>query len=197
MLFEHFSTLFFNTIKLHTSPYTINKSSHQNSPPNTNYITSIKTIMSESTMSSAGAKSVMSEDMQNINESPEDISNQASGHKANLSNPSKHCCLLTHRGFSSASKACCRAPQYETLTRSHFQTPPKNPRRTAARSSRNSVERTLFTERRRTASNDLEATLKLEILCAVKLRSGRQMEATLHYQDALAMPCYPSTSRQI
>ena len=45
--------------------------------------------MSSSDYSSAGAKSNLSDAMQNINESPEDISNQARGHKANLSNPSE------------------------------------------------------------------------------------------------------------
>ncbi|KAK3370504.1 hypothetical protein B0H63DRAFT_487155 [Podospora didyma] len=38
-------------------------------------------------MDSAGAKSVMSNDMKEINEGKEEISNTISGHKANLSNP--------------------------------------------------------------------------------------------------------------
>ncbi|KAM0326589.1 hypothetical protein ACHAQA_006458 [Verticillium albo-atrum] len=38
-------------------------------------------------MSSAGAKSVISNDMQELNQGKEDISNQISGHKANISNP--------------------------------------------------------------------------------------------------------------
>ncbi|KAF2431644.1 hypothetical protein EJ08DRAFT_586682, partial [Tothia fuscella] len=45
--------------------------------------------ISHKTMNSAGAKSVLSDDMQNITEGKEDISNKVSGHKANLSNPSK------------------------------------------------------------------------------------------------------------
>lgn len=40
-------------------------------------------------MSSAGNKSVISEDMQELGKGPEDISNKISGHKANLSNPSE------------------------------------------------------------------------------------------------------------
>lgn len=39
-------------------------------------------------MDSAGSKSVVSNDMQELNRGKEDISNQVSGHKANLSNPS-------------------------------------------------------------------------------------------------------------
>ena len=42
----------------------------------------------EGSMSSAGAKSVMSDDMQNLTAGKEDISNAARGHKANISNPS-------------------------------------------------------------------------------------------------------------
>jgi len=38
-------------------------------------------------MNSAGAKSVMSEDMKDLTRGEEDISNQVQGHKANLSNP--------------------------------------------------------------------------------------------------------------
>ncbi|KAK0619178.1 Conidiation protein 6-domain-containing protein [Immersiella caudata] len=38
-------------------------------------------------MDSAGAKSVMSNDMKEINEGKEEISNVIRGHKANLSNP--------------------------------------------------------------------------------------------------------------
>lgn len=39
-------------------------------------------------MSAAGAKSVISNDMQELGQGKEDISNKISGHKANLSNPS-------------------------------------------------------------------------------------------------------------
>ena len=46
-------------------------------------------------MSSAGAKSVMSDDIQNITEGKEDISNRASGYKATLSNPSTSSPLLS------------------------------------------------------------------------------------------------------
>ncbi|EGY17061.1 hypothetical protein HYQ45_001361 [Verticillium longisporum] len=38
-------------------------------------------------MSAAGAKSVISNDMQELGQGKEDISNKISGHKANLSNP--------------------------------------------------------------------------------------------------------------
>ncbi|KAI1131211.1 hypothetical protein F5Y10DRAFT_262392 [Nemania abortiva] len=38
-------------------------------------------------MDSAGAKSAMSQDMQNITQGREDISHKVQGHKANLSNP--------------------------------------------------------------------------------------------------------------
>jgi Conidiation protein 6 len=40
-------------------------------------------------MDSAGAKSVMSNDMEELTSGREDISHQVQGHKANLSNPSK------------------------------------------------------------------------------------------------------------
>lgn len=40
-------------------------------------------------MASAGNKSVISDDMQELRQGQEDISNAISGHKANLSNPSK------------------------------------------------------------------------------------------------------------
>lgn len=39
-------------------------------------------------MDSQGAKSVISEDMQNLTQGKEDLSNQIRGHKANISNPS-------------------------------------------------------------------------------------------------------------
>ncbi|KAI9901115.1 hypothetical protein N3K66_002932 [Trichothecium roseum] len=38
-------------------------------------------------MESAGAKSTMSRDMQELTQGKEDVSNQIQGHKANLSNP--------------------------------------------------------------------------------------------------------------
>lgn len=38
---------------------------------------------------SAGAKSTMSRDMEELTQGKEDISKQVQGHKANLSNPSK------------------------------------------------------------------------------------------------------------
>ncbi|KAH6683495.1 hypothetical protein F5X68DRAFT_233553 [Plectosphaerella plurivora] len=38
-------------------------------------------------MDSQGAKSVISEDMQNLTQGKEDLSNQIRGHKANISNP--------------------------------------------------------------------------------------------------------------
>ncbi|KAH7376926.1 hypothetical protein B0T11DRAFT_324781 [Plectosphaerella cucumerina] len=38
-------------------------------------------------MDSQGAKSVISEDMQNLTHGKEDLSNQIRGHKANISNP--------------------------------------------------------------------------------------------------------------
>ena len=40
-------------------------------------------------MESAGAKSVLSNDMQELSQGKEYIVNQISGHKANLSNPSE------------------------------------------------------------------------------------------------------------
>jgi hypothetical protein len=43
---------------------------------------------SASTFSSAGAKSVMSNDMKELTEGKEEITNVIRGHKANLSNPS-------------------------------------------------------------------------------------------------------------
>ena len=48
-------------------------------------------------MDSAGAKSVMSNNMKEINEGKEEISNVIRGHKANLSNPSA---LFACRGSS-------------------------------------------------------------------------------------------------
>ena len=39
-------------------------------------------------MDSAGSKSVMSDDMQELSQGKENISNTIQGHKANLSNPS-------------------------------------------------------------------------------------------------------------
>ena len=39
-------------------------------------------------MNSAGARSVMSQDMKDLGAGPEDISKKVQGHKANLSNPS-------------------------------------------------------------------------------------------------------------
>lgn len=44
--------------------------------------------MSASNFTSAGAKSVMSNDMEELTEGKEEISNVIRGHKANLSNPS-------------------------------------------------------------------------------------------------------------
>ena len=41
-------------------------------------------------MDSAGAKSVMSNDMKELTEGKEEITNVIRGHKANLSNPSEH-----------------------------------------------------------------------------------------------------------
>ena len=41
-------------------------------------------------MDSAGAKSVMSNDMKEVTQGEEEISNVIRGHKANLSNPSEH-----------------------------------------------------------------------------------------------------------
>jgi hypothetical protein len=43
-------------------------------------------------MDSQGAKSVISEDMQNLTHGKEDLSNQIRGHKANISNPSASSC---------------------------------------------------------------------------------------------------------
>ena len=51
-------------------------------------ITSQPTTVPTSTMASAGNKSVISDDMQELNQGPEDISKTIQGHKANLSNPS-------------------------------------------------------------------------------------------------------------
>lgn len=47
-------------------------------------------------MSSAGSKSVISNDMQELGQGKEDISHQIQGHKANLSNPSKPLVQLHH-----------------------------------------------------------------------------------------------------
>ena len=44
-------------------------------------------------MDSAGAKSVMSNDMKELTEGKEEITNVIRGHKANLSNPSEHLCV--------------------------------------------------------------------------------------------------------
>lgn len=41
-------------------------------------------------MASAGSKSVISDDMQELTQGKETISNSIQGHKANLSNPSTH-----------------------------------------------------------------------------------------------------------
>jgi hypothetical protein len=41
-------------------------------------------------MDSAGNRSVISDDMQELNQGKEDISHQIQGHKANLSNPSMY-----------------------------------------------------------------------------------------------------------
>jgi hypothetical protein len=49
-------------------------------------------------MDSAGAKSVMSNDMKEITEGKEEISNVIRGYKANLSNPSKVFCPFVGRG---------------------------------------------------------------------------------------------------
>lgn len=46
----------------------------------------------ENTFTSEGAKSVISEDMQNLTRGEEDISHTVQGHRANLSNPSKFPC---------------------------------------------------------------------------------------------------------
>lgn len=46
-------------------------------------------------MADAGAKSVISEDMQELNQGQEQISNSIQGHKANLSNPSTFPPLLS------------------------------------------------------------------------------------------------------
>jgi hypothetical protein len=45
-------------------------------------------------MDSAGAKSAMSDDIQEITQGKEDMTNKIRGHKANLSNPSKIAILL-------------------------------------------------------------------------------------------------------
>ena len=47
-------------------------------------------------MASAGSKSVISNDMQELGQGKEDISHQIQGHKANLSNPSKPLVQLHH-----------------------------------------------------------------------------------------------------
>ena len=44
-------------------------------------------------LDSAGAKSVVSNDMQELTEGKEEISNVIRGHKANLANPSMSCLL--------------------------------------------------------------------------------------------------------
>lgn len=45
-------------------------------------------------MASAGSKSVISKDMQELGQGREDVSHSIQGHKANLSNPSKSCRAL-------------------------------------------------------------------------------------------------------
>lgn len=47
-------------------------------------------------MASAGNKSVISNDMQELNQGQEDVSKTIQGHKANLSNPSKTTNGITH-----------------------------------------------------------------------------------------------------
>lgn len=47
-------------------------------------------------MGSAGACSVINEDMQNLAQGEENISNSISGHKANLSNPSQSLLFPSH-----------------------------------------------------------------------------------------------------
>jgi hypothetical protein len=80
-------------------------------------------------MDSAGAKSVMSEDMKDLTRGEEDISHQVQGHKANLSNPSKY-----------------YYPPHTTASYSDLsQTPQQRPRRTAKRSSLSSAVTLLTT----------------------------------------------------
>jgi hypothetical protein len=59
-------------------------------------------------MASAGSKSVLSDDMQELTQGKETISNSIQGHKANLSNPS------THRSLSPRPLPS----EIQTLTRS-------------------------------------------------------------------------------
>jgi hypothetical protein len=54
-------------------------------------------------MDSAGAKSVMSNNMKELHEGKEEISNVIRGHKANLSNPSEYL-LKFHIPLSSSLK---------------------------------------------------------------------------------------------
>jgi len=67
-----------NKTELTLSLYTVTFATQQLPP--TNFIIE---------MDSQGAKSVVSDDMQNLGHGAEDISNQASGYKAAISNPSE------------------------------------------------------------------------------------------------------------
>lgn len=72
-------------------------------------------------MDSAGAKSTVSRDMEELTQGKEDISHSVQGHKANLSNPSMSC--STHMQLLLSSSNSMRA----------IQTPARSPRTTAAR----------------------------------------------------------------
>ena len=94
-------------------------------------------------MDSAGAKSVMSNNMKELHEGKEEISNVIRGHKANLSNPSEclhnfiflfvricRCFFLLKKGKSSiADSNACNLPRHKRSLQGKQRASPQGPRR--------------------------------------------------------------------
>lgn len=80
------------------------------------------------TMDSAGAKSTLSRDMEELTQGKEEISHSVQGHKANLANPSMSC--TAHSQLPLVSRLLPLSNRMRAI-----QTPARSPRTTAARSS--------------------------------------------------------------
>lgn len=82
----------------HSLEVAINSSALKQSNLKTYFKTKPNTTFQITKMASAGNKSVVSDDMQELRQGQEDISNAISGHKANISNPSMLSCSYSLYG---------------------------------------------------------------------------------------------------
>jgi hypothetical protein len=110
-------------------------------------------------MGSAGAKSVMSNDMKELTEGKEQITSEIRGHKANLANPSE-CTPLALPVIAAASCSDQHTPKIQA----------RNPRKTARRCSRTSEGTTPL---RRTATSP-SARMLPRICMALALRRAER-----------------------